>query len=155
MDEQKVSIFEALYSPLDDEELVEMSIRRSTLVEEAVTALDRVIASRNLNIPAVAQRVAEEQAAEVAVTRPTRATYLLHGLALALSTPMVKAFGFGGAIPVVLAGAFAWWLSVQATKGVYGMRLGTPKRIAALWGLAVLYVFSYLLLHTLIDSAKR
>ena len=155
MDEQKVSEFEARYSLLDDEELIGMSNRRTTLVPEAVVALDRVIASRNVNIAAVAQRVAEEQVIEDVPSKPSRVTYLLHGLALALSTPLVKATGVGGAVPVVLVGAFAWWISMLATKGIYDMRLSKPKRTAALWGMAVLYVFVYLVLHVLIASPKR
>jgi len=155
MAEQKVSDFEARYSALDDEELIEMSSRRSTLVPEAVVALDRVIVSKNLNNPAVAQRVVEEQGIEEVPNRPSRVTYLLHGLALALSTPLIKAAGFGGAIPVVLVGAFAWWISMQATKGIYEMRLSKPKRTAALWGMAALYVVVYLVLYVLIASPKR
>ena len=155
MDEQKVSDLEARYSPLDDEELIEISNRRSTLMPEAVVALDRVIVSRHLNIPAVAQRVAEEQVIEEVPNKPSRVTYLLHGLALALSTPLTKAAGFGGAIPVVLVGAFAWWISMQATKSIYEMRLSKPKRTAALWGMAALYVVMYLVLYVIIASPKR
>lgn len=91
MDEQEVSDLEARYFPLDDEELIAMSNRRNTLVPEAVVALDRVIVSRNINIPAVAHSVVEERVVEEIATQPSRATYLLHGLALALSTPLVQA----------------------------------------------------------------
>ncbi len=155
MDEQKVSEFEARYSPLDDEELVEMANRRSTLVAEAVVALNRVIGSRNLNISSAAHGVAEEQVVEEHASHPSRATYLLHSLALALSIPLVHASGFGGAIPVILVGAFAWWVSVQLTKSIYEMHLSRLKRTAALWGMAVLYVVAYFLLYSLIVFSKR
>lgn len=155
MDEQKVSDFEVRYSPLDDEDLVEMSSRRSTLVPEAVVALDRVLISRNLDIPAVVHCVAEEQVVQEVTAHPSRATYLLHSLALALFAPLGKAFGLGGAIPAVLVGAFGWWVSVQLTKSIYRMQLSKPKRTAALWGMAVLYVVTNMFIYLVIVFPKR
>ncbi len=155
MDEQKISDLEARYSLLNDEEVVEMSSRRSTLVPEAVAALERVIMSRNLNIPVSAHCVVEQQVVDEVATHPSRATYLLHSLAVALFAPLAKAFGFGGAIPAVLVGGFAWWVSVQLTKSIYGMQLSRPKRTAALWGMAALYIVTNMFIYLVIVFPKR
>jgi len=48
MDETKVLSFEAVYRGLDEVKLEQLDSQRATLVQEAVVALDRVIANRGL-----------------------------------------------------------------------------------------------------------
>jgi hypothetical protein len=48
MDETKVLSFEEVYRGLDDVKLEQLDSQRATLVQEAVVALDRVIANRDL-----------------------------------------------------------------------------------------------------------
>lgn len=108
MNEKTVSDFEECYSPLDDEELVVMSARRNTLTDDAVIALDRVIAARNINIAATERRIAEEQAAQKPSSEPKRNEILLYSLAIWLFFPSGYAFLQEGVPQAVLAGALLW-----------------------------------------------
>lgn len=60
MDQQKVAAFIARYQDLDKFEIAELHAKQS-LIEEARTALDAVIASRNIDIKTIREEVASEQ----------------------------------------------------------------------------------------------
>lgn len=54
LDLEKVAYFRSRYGALDDEELAELAGRRDSLVDEAVEALNAIIAARGISVAAVA-----------------------------------------------------------------------------------------------------
>lgn len=142
----------AMYLTKIDPENSQSGPERARLEIEA--AQERNQSEESQNEASGPNRAASETPSNLHVQEPTPWAYLLHFLAIALSLPLVKAAGLGGAIPVFLGGSLALWSSRIIVSRVYALIISSPIRTAVLCLLPLAYFLIYLFFYYVLASNK-
>lgn len=136
MDNEKLAHFVTEYKQLDGEELAELHNHRSTLIEEAIAALDIALSQRGINKEILAknedtaQSVRVHSEAELAkqlwnswLTRTCNTAFALAGISLAPLARGIFSWPFG----------FLWFLLLILFLAITGYKVGAliTKQICA------------------------
>jgi hypothetical protein len=132
MDQEKIAYFSAKFGAYDQDQFEELVSRRQSLADEAIEALDRILAARGLSASAVLAEAAVLRAKEQVET-PSSATALtqavkeLSGSRLSMACQVMMGIAVGTPIQNVVSATSigALWVALVAAGGFYlGYRLG-------------------------------
>ena len=136
MDLEKKEFFQQQYQDLDDEGILDLLIKRDSLVEEAIAALETIAQERNIAMPiAIASQAlipADNEAKAKELSKSFLAKLVGSIFVVMLSGPVSTLHW--GALPVLVAGLIGWAVYHQITEPIFSNEnLHHEEMKAKLW----------------------